>query len=283
MVLVMGATGRCGSWVTKRLMEHGARVRAFVRARDRGGQFGGIEVSVGDFDDRASVQAALHGVEKMFLATPGGPTQIERQCAIIDTARAAGVRHIVKLSGLGASPSAPITVAKQHGLIERHLAASGLEYTVLRPNFFMQNFLGLAVALRGGVLPVPAAQGRVSFIDARDVAEIAARLLAARRPPTSSHDLTGSEALNHDDVAAAFGRQLGRSIQYVDITIDAFKDGARAAGMDEWHAHAFAELYEHVVRPGHMGILAPPPLELLGRAPTRFGEFAAEHIGTLQS
>jgi uncharacterized protein YbjT (DUF2867 family) len=147
MILVTGATGSNGSELTQLLASRGVPVRAMVRSHDGAtaiAALAGVEIVVGDFDDPASVERALRGVEKAFLLTNSSDRAEARQRAFVDTARRTGLRHVVKLSQLDADEGSPVRFLRYHAAVERAIAASGIAYTFLRPNLYMQVHAGLA-------------------------------------------------------------------------------------------------------------------------------------------
>ena len=176
-VLVTGATGNVGSQMVQELGTRGETVRVFVRDADRAARmFGeGVELASGDFSDAASVRRAAEGVEAVFLACSNQPRQVEYETCVIDAAKAAGVRWIVKLSALGAEVGSPVASWDWHGRIEEHLQASGVPSVVLRPTFSMTNLFGSAEAIEHtSMLFLPADGANVAMIDHRDVAAAAA-------------------------------------------------------------------------------------------------------------
>src|SRR5215211_831576 len=147
MILITGATGTTGREVVEALRRLGAKgVRALVRDPARADfiRAAGFETVAGDFERPETLDAALEGVERALLLTPPSPQTFEQQRAFIEAARRAGVRHVVKLSAFGADADAPEGFGKWHGQSENLPKTSGLKWTILRPNFFMQNLLGQA-------------------------------------------------------------------------------------------------------------------------------------------
>ncbi len=196
-ILVTGATGNVGRTVTSLLADNPAvRVRALVR--DAVASASSLpptaELAVGDFTDPDSLDAALDGVDAVYLACGNVVAQVDHECTVIDRAAAAGVRRLVKLSARGAEIGSPVAFWHWHALIEAHLTASGIPSVVLRPSFLMTNLLAVADAVRDhGLVIAPAAHARISMVDPRDVAAVAAAVLveagtrgAVRAAPTSS-------------------------------------------------------------------------------------------------
>ena len=144
MIVVTGATGNIGGEIVRLLSHKGAQVRAFVRDPQKAQELAqqGIELAQGDFDTIDSMDKALAGVESAFLLSPSLPQQVEQQRKFVDAAKRAGVRHIVKLSGAGASENNPQQFARWHWQAEQHIRNSGIPFTFVQPVYFMQNFLG---------------------------------------------------------------------------------------------------------------------------------------------
>src|SRR6266567_94802 len=174
-VLVTGATGTVGRDVAKLLSKKGAAVRAGVRdqAKARHRFDDDIALTTFDFENEGSFAAALDGVEKVFLLPPLLPNQVELTNAFVDAAKRAGIRRIVKLSVIGGDGEIQFTVGKWHAANEQHIRESGLAFTFLRPNSFMQNFITYFPP-RDGTIYLPWGNGQASFVDARDIAAVAA-------------------------------------------------------------------------------------------------------------
>ena len=190
MILVTGATGHVGSELVRLLAEQGTPARALVHSPDKAApiQHLGLETALGDFEQPDTLDVAMKGCDQLFLLAPPTPRQPQQEQHVIDAARRAGVGHVVKQSVPWAGADAPVVFSRWHGQIEEDLAQSGLAYTLLRPSSFMQNFLMSAQQVADqGVLYGMFGEGRVAFIDARDIAAVAAELLTAlgtRAPAT---------------------------------------------------------------------------------------------------
>jgi uncharacterized protein YbjT (DUF2867 family) len=280
MILITGATGTVGREVIGELQRLGATgVRALVRDPARASfiREAGFETVEGDFDRPETLDAALEGVERAFLLTPPSPHTVAQHAAFIEAAKRAGVRRVVKLSAVGADSSAPEGFGKWHGQSEELLRSSGLGWTILRPNFFMQNLLGQAGAIAAqGAVYQPVGDARASFIDVRDIAAVAARTLTDEGHEGETYVLTGPEALSYTDVAAKLSEATGRPVAYVAITPEQFREGALAQGLPEWLVSALERLNELAVS-GDAEEVTEDVRRVGGREPKTFDEFARDH------
>src|SRR5262245_43374046 len=175
MILVTGATGTNGRLVVDALLHAGAGVRAMVQSEAKASGFveAGAESVVADFDKPATLTSALAGVERALLLSAVDERLVEREARFVEAARKAGVRHVVKFSAIGAHPSASFTFGRQHGQSERVVMDSGLFFTFVQPNFFMQNLLWSADTIRTrGELFSNLGAARASHVDARDIARV---------------------------------------------------------------------------------------------------------------
>src|SRR5690606_26904549 len=195
MIVVTGATGTIGSELVRLLAERGEQVRALSRRPQN------ADISVPatwiqvDLADRGALPEALAGAEKLFLLTDNGEDMVRLQKNAIRAAAKAGVEHIVKLSALGATDRSKSVIGLWHYNIERELRESGITWTMLRPHHFMQNLLDQRRAIaEEGVVRSPSQEGRIPFIDARDIAAVAAEVLTRSGHEGAIHTLTGSEA-----------------------------------------------------------------------------------------
>jgi len=285
MILITGATGTTGRGVVGELRRLGAEgVRALVRDPARADfiREAGFETVAGDFDRPETLGAALEGVERALLLTPPSMQTFEHQRAFIEAAARAGVRHVVKFSAFGADAGAPGGFAMWHGQAEDLLKASGLAWTMLRPNFFMQNLLGQAKQIASdGVIAQAAGDGRASFIDTRDIAAVAARTLTEGGHEGQTYVLTGPEALSYDDVAAKLSRATGREIKYVPVLSEQFRETALAAEMPEWFVAALERLNE-VFASGEAAVVTDAVGRVGRKEPTTFDQFARDHAGAFR-
>jgi uncharacterized protein YbjT (DUF2867 family) len=280
-ILVTGATGHVGSELVRVLQQRKADFA--VMASPSGRSAPGVLAVEGDFADRASLERAFRGFDVLFLLLPLVPNKLELARNAVAAAQAAGVKHIVRSSGAGADAASPLSIARLQGEIDELVRNSGLQWTVLRPSFFMQNWVNFHVGqLKTGAYRVPQGNGAIGMIDVRDIAESAAAVLldpAAHAGHT--YDLTGPEALTNAQMVAAISEAAGRRIEYIDVPEAAAESGLRAAGMPDQAVGWFMDLH-HVVKQGWAAGLTGDVKTLTGHAPRRFVDFVRENVNAFR-
>jgi uncharacterized protein YbjT (DUF2867 family) len=258
-ILVTAATGNVGSALLPLLADQGAQVRTLGHA------------AATDLD------AALRGVDAVYLACGNVPGQVDFETSVIDAAARAGVTRIVKLSARGAAPGSPVAFWDWHARIEEHLAASGVPATVLRPSFLMTNLLAGAETVRQqGVLVAPAGDARVSMIDPRDVAAVAAVALAERGSESRTHTLTGPAALTWHEVAASASTVTGRRVTFVDVPPEAAVAAMVESGVPAFAASQIVNVFD-ALRAGAQSETTDVVPDLTGRPGRSLAEFLGAH------
>jgi uncharacterized protein YbjT (DUF2867 family) len=282
-ILVAGATGTVGREVARALLQRGERVRALVRdeARARSILGDAVELAIGDFTDPPRLRAAFRSVDKAVMLAPNTPDQGVLERNLIDAAKDAGVQQVVELSGLGADLGSPARIARCHAQVEQAIAASGIPYTVLRPNTFMQNFLSMVPTVRTEGLRLPMGLCRVSLVDVRDIAAVAAVVLTQPGHDDAIYEITGPEALSFAEIGEILSQAAGRSIEYTDVLPDVFKSDLRRAGWPEWQTEAVTELYLYAT-PSSGAVVTTVIAEITGKQPTSFDAFAKEHAAVFR-
>lgn len=280
MILLTGSTGTTGRDVLSGLAKLGVKdVRVMVRDASRASvaRESGFEVIEGDFERPETLRPALEGVKKAFLLTGLTPDTVAQQTAFIEAARSAGVGHVVKFSAIGAHTSAPGGFIRWHGEVEETLKNSGLAWTMLKPGYFMQNLLGQAATIASrGAIHQPAGDARAGFVDTRDVAAVAARVLAEDGHENRSYVITGPEALSYRDVADRLSEATGRRISYVPITHEQFREGALGAGLPVWLVDAL-ELLNRFFVTGEAAEVTDVVRNIGGKEPNTFARFAHDY------
>jgi len=247
MILVTGATGTIGGELTKLLAEQDIPFRALVRNPEKADilKTQHIETVVGDLQDPASLDRAFNGAGSIFLLSAADERQVKLQLNAVEAAKRANVGYIVKVSVIGAAADAPITLGRDHAVIEQALLDAGITAAFLRPHSFMQNMLGsVELIAKTGEFYGATGDAKVPLIDARDVAAAAAVLLTRPCHESESHVLTGPECVSNDEVAQILSEVTGKSSRYVDIPPEQLKAGMVAAGMPEWLANDLQILNE---------------------------------------
>jgi uncharacterized protein YbjT (DUF2867 family) len=277
-VVVSGATGTVGRHVTAALLDAGALVRALSRNPPSDDERRGLRWTRFSWTDPDTWPDAFAGARALFVVRPPEMVDVARALfPALDAARAAGIGRVVLLSVLGAerNPLLP------HRRVERWLETSGMAATSLRAANFMQNLAEVHAAdIRDrDELVVPAGDAALSYVDTRDVAEVAARCLLARTPTRGAWDLTGPEAITHHQVAAALGRALGRPIRYTRPSLPRYGAHARRTGMPAGLIAATSVLYT-LARVGIGARVSDDVEEILGRPAGDIHRFAEDYRAT---
>lgn len=285
MILVTGATGNVGAAVVAELLAKGADVRAFVRDERRGAERLGpdVELTVGDFEEPASLTRALEGVEAVFLSSADQPNKVRHETAVIDASAAAGVRRIVKTSSVGAETDSPLPPFDWHGRIEERLRASGIPFVVLHSFFYMTNLLASAEPIRQtGKLFASLSDARIAMIDPRDVGAVGAVALTSDHFDGQTLELSGPEAISYKQVADDLSAATGRPIEYVDIPDEAAQQAFVDAGLPAWLVTHLGNLFPLL----RQGIIEQPTKTVravTGREPRAFAAWAGEHAAAFRS
>lgn len=275
-ILVLTATGTIGREVVRSLLASGASVRAATRDPAKAALPAGVEAVAFSYDDRSTWAAAFAGVDAVFLAYPAFRTdEVELGVALLDAARAAGVRRVVKLSAIGVENNP----ASGHRQVELAIEASGLEWVHIRPNFFAENFVEFygGTIQQDGAIYLPAGQGKTSFVSAADVGAVAARALLGAATGTGL-TVTGPEALDHDEIAAQIAAATGKEVRYVDLSPEAHIQAMQQFGAPALMIETMSMLYGFV-RQGWVGGVSPTVEQITGRPAQRFADWASQNAG----
>lgn len=281
MILITGATGNVGVELVKRLSECGEPIRAFVRSRARSQSIAsaGIELVEGDFARIETFAPALAGVDRLFLLIPSSSEVEKQQRNFVDAARRSQIRHIVKLSQLAADENAAGRFQRYHGAVEKYIENSGIPYTFLRPNLFMQGLYNFSGTISTeGVFYAPAGDAKVSVVDVRDIASVAAKVLTELGHENKTYDITGPEALTHADMADQLSRAAGKNIKYIDIPPDKMRKALLGFGMPTWQADGVVEDYDHYRR-GEATTVTQTVRDITGKEANSFFQFAEDNAG----
>jgi uncharacterized protein YbjT (DUF2867 family) len=259
LILVIGGRSKIGTALIGELLGRGQQVRALVRGGESAGTLpAAAEAVTGDLADEGSLVTAMEGVEKVFLLSSPHSQAVSWHRNAIDAARRTRVQLLVRSSILGANRESPAEFINAHTACDRYLEDSGLPHVIVRPNLFLQNIPESTVPSvdASGTFYVDAGEARISMVDTRDVAAVAAAILTQPGHVGAQYDVTGPEALSYADVAAKLTSAIGRPITYVAAPDDAVRQALVGAGLNDWFAQALVGLYQDYRRSGTDGYAA---------------------------
>lgn len=288
-ILVTGATGTVGSEVINQLSGAAADVNIRAAAHSIENlkkivKSDIVEPVEMDYDKPDSLKDALKDVDRVFLLTPFQSDMVELSSNFLKEIENAGnIKHIVKLSVMGADSEPGIIGSRLHRQVERMMEDTGIPFTFLRPNFFMQNFVNFfsQSIKEQGAFYLPAGDGRVSFVDVRDIASVAVQALTKNndgRHNGKAYNITGPEAISYGDVARILSEQLGKKISYVDISEDAARKGMKETGSDDWTINYMMELF-NIIRMGYLSQVSSVIEDVTGKKAIPLNQFAKDYSG----
>jgi uncharacterized protein YbjT (DUF2867 family) len=277
MILATGSSGNLGGYVLQSLLRHQQPVRALYRTKkDAANVPAGVEAVIADFADRDAMRRAVQGIDKVFLVCAPIPQLVELESNAIQACQEAGIQHLVLNSALGAG-AFKSSFPSWHRQVEEALMRSGIPYTILRPNSFMQNILSFfAPSIRSsGVFYSSMGKARVSLIDARDIGEFVASVFRGPEHIGKTYELNGPEALTYDDVAQKIAETTGVTARYADIPVEQQRQSMQGMGMPEWQIEALLELQRYYLE-GSGGEVDNLVSRVIGKPATRLTEFLGE-------
>jgi uncharacterized protein YbjT (DUF2867 family) len=280
MILVTGASGTVGREVLSELSKTGRPVLAMYRsAEDARSAPAGVNTAIADFADQTALHKALRGVDTIFLVCSPVPELVELEGNVLEACGAAGVRHVVLNSALGAGDYDK-SFPSWHRKVEDKLKASDLGYTILRPNTFMQNMVTYySESIRTqGAFYSSMGDARISFIDVRDIGTATANILVAPAAHAAQiYELNGPEAFSFADVAAMISKLVGKPVQFVNIPVEAEGKAMLDLGMPEWQVNALLDLHRYYTIEKKGAHITPVLEKILGRPAIRMQQYLADN------
>jgi uncharacterized protein YbjT (DUF2867 family) len=279
--LITGATGDVGSKVVERLLQRGDRPRVFVREEKRArSRFGDrVDVFVGDLADSASLKTALDGVEALFLVNSGPQIPVQDEGAA-KVAKAAGVKHLVKLSSMDVQQGLAIGAWHERG--EAAIRASGIPFTFVQPTGFMSNLLAWAPSIKTeGVVRSSTGDGRRAFIHFDDIAAVATKVLTTREHGRESLPITGPESLSFAEATAKLSAVIGRGLRFQPISDEEARQRYAASGASSPETDAHVSLWR-AIREGRLANITDNVERLLGRKPITMDQWARENAAAFR-
>jgi uncharacterized protein YbjT (DUF2867 family) len=295
-ILITGATGTVGSEVVKQLVSsfpsssssgQSVIIRAGVHSQNKADKFRQygetVEIVNMDYNQPDTIAAALNKVGKLFLLTLPSLNMTDISSKVIREAKKNEVQHIVKLSVFGADAEPGILIGRLHRQEEKIIEESGIAYTFLRSNAFMQNFVnyfGYNIKAQNAIY-LPAGEGKVSFVDARDVAAVAAKLLLTKNNGITQNEnkayvITGPEALSYSQVTEIISEEIGRKISYVDTEEEDARKVMESMSMEDWLIDAILEDFYNT-KVGNRSKTTNAVEQIIGRKPTSFAQFVRDY------
>ena len=252
MILITGASGSVGKAVLKQASRKESKFRAMFRSKEEAAKApSGCAAVLADYSDKQSLRKAVDGVTSVFLVCSPIPQLVELESNMLDACKEAGVKHVVLNSALGAGDY-PKSFPGWHRKVEDKLKATGMSYTILRPNGFLQNIVAYnAPSIRAqGAFFAAMGDAKVSYLDIGDVAIVAVNALQGGAHSGKTYQLNGPEAISNQELAKRISRVAGRAVNYVDIPESAQREAMLGQGMPEWQVTALLELQQYYKQGG---------------------------------
>lgn len=284
MILITGASGNIGIELCRLLAEAGIPARAMCRKETQLQQFRELSLDsvLADFEQPETLRKAMHGCEQMFLLTAPNPSHTETEKLMIDIAMEKGIKYIIRLSTADANLSAKLSYARSHAEIDHYLRSKPINWTILRPTGFMQNFIESSHPISKGFLPHMMGKGQLSYIDVRDIALVAMRILTEDIHKKAIYYLTGPQSLTVKQVAALLTETLVHEVNEVKSSEAEMRKALKYAGLSDWHIDTLIDQFITVA--GGYEIDVTEEVErLTGHSPRTFTQFATdykEHFST---
>jgi uncharacterized protein YbjT (DUF2867 family) len=274
MILITGASGSVGKAVLEEAIRTGSKVRGMFRSKEEAAKASsGCEAVLADYADKPSLRKALEGVSSAYVVCSPIPQLVELESNMVDACKESGVRHVVLNSALGAGDYGK-SFPSWHRKVEDKLKATGLSYTILRPNGFLQNIVAYnAPSIRAqGAFYAAMGDAKVSYLDVGDIAVVAVKALQGGAHGGKTYELNGPDAISNLELAARISKVAGRPVNFVDIPESVQRDAMLGLGMPDWQVTALLELQQYYKQGG--GAKTDSLLQtLIGRPPVTLDQY----------
>ena len=279
MILITGATGKTGSAAVQELSNRNIPFRVLIRNEDKQNQITDIggEVVIGAIEDDAALNQAMEGVQKALVLLPNSEQQLFLEKKVVDAALEANVQHIVKMSSMEAVPEATSPIPKLHMQSENYIKNSGMNWTMIKPNFFMQNLLGSGKTIvEQNKFFLPMGEGKAGMIHTKDVGTVIAKVLSEDGHEGQNYEVTGPEILSFHDVAEIFSKVLGKKVDYINVPIDEYKKTLSQFLTNQWYLDSVIDLFKDIAE-GGIEDKTDTFQDLIGKSPCSLEQFIQEY------
>ena len=279
MILLTGATGKTGSATAKALNERGIKFRALIRNEEKREEIESLggEVVIGSIENKEAVDQSMVDIEAALILLPNSENQLSLEKQLVDSAKQAGANRVVKMSSIEATPDATSPIPRLHLESEEYIKQSGLNWTMVKPNFYMQNLLASAATIKDqGKIFLPMGEGKTGMIDTTDVGKVLAKVLSEDGHESMNHEITGPEILSFFEVAEIFTQGLGKQVDYVDVPLAAYKETLGQFLTNQWHLDAVIDLFKGIAD-GGIEEKTDTYSNLMGESPKSLSQFVSEN------
>lgn len=285
MICITGAGGTVGKEVVKQLELAKVPFRAayFSKEKMEAALAKGMDAVTIDYNRPDTLREAFQGCEKLFLLGPNALNQTQLELNAVEAAKTVGIKYIVKQSVMG-SQAKDFSLALVHRPVEKAIEASGMAWTFLRPNSFMQNvvtFMSETIQAESAFYSA-SGDAKISHVDVRDIAAVAVKALTETTHAGQAYTLTGPDALTYDELANELSKVLGRSISHISLSPSDLKHGMLAEGMPEAIAERMLDL-ERYYREDKASRITNDIKQVTGQAPIRFAQYTRDYAPLLKS
>ena len=283
MTTVLVTGGNIGDKVAEELAGKGFAVRVLTKTAKPNSKWEELKIEVvpADMANLQSLIPAFDGIERFFSVTPFVENLVKLGINAVEAAKRSGVRRIVRSSFIGASETG-ITMGRDHRAVEKAVEASGIPQTILRPNTFMQSYAMNAGSIKSdSAFYMPQGEGKVSLVDVRDIASVAAAVLTEDGHEGKIYEITGGEALSNTDIARELSNALGKDVRYIDVDERQAEQSMTNAGLPGWMVQSLLGLFQFA-KAGDAAKVSPAVETILKRAPISFDRFLGENLALFQ-
>ena len=276
-IAITGVTGHLGGFVADKISKAGLEARHLARSPECAPKLAGATIYKASYEYSPEAVAALRGVDVLFMiSAKEHPDRLMQHFKFIDSAKEAGVKHIVYTSFYNATLDSTFTLARDHAATEKYIKEKGFTYTFLRDNFYLDFFVDLCQAY--GEIKGPAGDGKVSAVLRSDVAEVAAKVLEeSEKWANQILDMTGSEDLTLSQIAVQVSQISGKKIDYIDETIEEAYESRKVWPAEQWEYDSWVSTYTPIAKGEQAGV-STDIARVLGRKPTSLEQYLQKEI-----